>query len=223
MSKRELLEPLADSDEPDVLRLRVAVLAQTGELDQALKLLDQRINQGGASVELILQKAELQLRNDQTAAAERTLLDALNAHPQDERLYTVLLNLYHPSGDQQSPIDDAPRQWQRLVQRLLRTIPDSRRGRLVRAQLQLRQRHFPEAQQLLEGLLDEDPLDLEALQHLLSVYYVSNRRDQAVKLLEDKIKAHPEHRGLLIVALGFFGEGGIDDQAHGRWMSPSGW
>lgn len=194
-----VLEPLADSRDPGVVALRVHVLSETGRSEEALALLDAIIAGGSGDVSLILQKANLQLAAGEAAAAERTLLDALNVQPQEERLYEALLNLYDPRGGS-SPIADSQRQWNRLVRRLLGTIPYSRIGRLVRAQIHDAKGELPQAEALLKELLAEDPHDAQAMRDLLALYVRSNRREEALALLERQIQAHPKDPQTLLAA-----------------------
>ncbi|MFW6059079.1 MAG: tetratricopeptide repeat protein [Phycisphaeraceae bacterium] len=201
---RELLEPLAESDDPRVVHLRVRALAETGDLDGALRLLSEHVDQDDPNVELLLQKAQLQVRAGEPASAERTLLDALNMYPTDQRIYQALFNMYDPADGRAPLIDDATRQWQRLVRRLLDTIPNSRLGRLKRAELYEARGQVHEALNLLEGLLREHPMDMEAIQRVLRLYEASDQRDKGVALLEQRIAAHPKHLGLLTLALQFY-------------------
>lgn len=201
---RALLEPMKDHDAPRVLRLRVQVLAETGELDAALALLDQRMDRDQPNVGLVLQKAELQIRADEAATAERTLLDALNMYPYEERLYAAILNMYDPGNNRAPLVDDATRQWQRLVRRLLETIPDSRLGRLVRAELYGARGQVDEALRLLASLLETRPMDLEVIQRMVRLHESANQHEQAAALLDEKIEAQPRNLDLLTIALQFY-------------------
>ncbi|MFA9477207.1 tetratricopeptide repeat protein [Phycisphaerales bacterium AB-hyl4] len=208
-----LLEPLEDSTDNVPVLLRVRVLAETDRADEALTLLEQVMrDQRRPPTDLVLQKAQLQVMADDGRAAERTLLDALNVRPEEERIYVALFDLYSPGSPSAEQIGDWQRQWTRLVRRLLGTIPESRIGRLVRSQLLDAQGQRGEAESLLKQLLDEDPRDHEALQQLLEVYVRSDRRDEARALVEARLEAHPDDVGLLSVAHRFYQQIGDRDR-----------
>lgn len=201
----ELLEPLADSEDPEVVALQVRVLLETGEAANALALLDRLATGPDAPTALILQKALLQQRTGNAVAAERTLLDALNTRPEEEAIYAALIQLYDPITGQ-SDIPDSERQWSRLVRRMLGSIPESRLARLVRAQIHDAQGEFDQAEALLSEVLAENPRDVEAVWQLVQVYVRSGRLDQAKALMEQQIQAQPENRATLMLARQFYGE-----------------
>jgi tetratricopeptide (TPR) repeat protein len=199
-----VLEPLTDSRDPAVVTLNVHVLSETGRHEEALALLDAMVGSGTGDVSLIVQKASLQLRTGDATAAERTLLDALNVQPHEERLYEELLTLYDPPGGGSSPVADAQRQWNRLVRRLLGTMPYSRIGRLIRAELHKAKNEFPQAEALLRGLLDENDRDARAMRELLELYVRSDRRGDALSLLDRQIERHPRDPQVLLAAGSFY-------------------
>ncbi len=186
------------SKDPAVVSLRVLVLSRTGQAEEAIALLEELIRGGPVDTGLILQKASLHLRAGDAAAAERTLLDALNVRPEDERIYEAMLDLYDPSTGQ-SPIEDSMRQWQRLVRRLLGTIPQSRIARLVRAELHEAKGEVAQAEGLLRELIEENEGDARALEQLLSLYLSTNRRDEAIQLLEGRLTQNSQDQKLLLM------------------------
>lgn len=201
----ELLAPLARRDDPHIVRLRVRVLEHRGELDEALALLDRHLARE-RDVELILHKAQLQMRAGEAQRAERALLDALNAHPEDERIYAALLDIYDPGDGEAPAIDNAQVQYQRLVRRLLGTMPESRLGRLVRVNLMSARREFDQAERLLREMLEAEPLDIEVLEELIRLYMRSNQPDEAATLIEEKVEANPHRQDLLILAMRLYRE-----------------
>ncbi|MEX0743978.1 MAG: tetratricopeptide repeat protein [Phycisphaeraceae bacterium] len=208
-----LLEPLADSADSLAVLLRVEVLAGQGDADAALDVLDRVLSrENRPTTALILRKARLQVQAGEVRAAERTLLDALNGQPQEEAIYAALFELYSPEGDAAAEIGDWQRQWSRLVRRLLGTIPESRLGYLVRAQLLDAQGQFAEAEALLVTLLERESRDHEALEQLLEVYLRSDRRDQARELIERQLDAHGDDQRLLAVAHRFYQQIGDREQ-----------
>ncbi len=180
----ELLAPLASSNHPRAAELRVRTLIETGQDAAALALLDEVLRRSPPGSPLMMDKAGLLLRLDRVAEAERVLLDALNARPTDEAIYQRLLDIYDTRGDM-------VRNYQRLVRRMIDTIPRARVTRLELAALQLASRDFASAEKLLDGLLQENPDDAEAQRMLFEVYAGTDRRDAFTSLF-DSYFARPD-------------------------------
>lgn len=208
----EVLEPLADSTHTAVILLRANVLAKTGNAEEAILLIDRVIRETGGDVRLVITQANLELALGRASDAERTLLDALNAEPKSEVLYAALLDLYDPEPGQKSAIEDQTAKWRVLVKRLLGTIPNSRTGRLVQAQLHEASRSYDRAAQILEGLLAENPNDGKALDQLLDTYHAAGRTGEAVALIEDRLAASPEDLRLLRMAQRFYNTAGDQER-----------
>ncbi|MEX2543896.1 MAG: tetratricopeptide repeat protein [Phycisphaeraceae bacterium] len=200
----EVLEPVADSDSPRVLELRVRVLARTGRVDEAMDLLDRIIARGGADTEVILQKAMLQYESGDAPAAEATLLDAMNVRPRDEALYEALFDLYARDDATRRQLGDLNQRWPRLVRRVLTSIPDTRIGRLTWARQMEAQGRREQAVGVLEQLLEDDPRDHQALDLLLDVYVRLQREDEARDRLARELEQRPRDRRLLEIAAQFF-------------------
>ncbi len=208
----EVLEPLAGSNETGVILLRSRVLAKTDKAEQAVELIDRVIRETGGDARLVISKANLELSLGRARDAELTLLDALNAKPTSEPLYEALLDLYDPAPGRASPIEDQTAKWRVLVKRLLGTIPNSRTGRLVQAQLHDASRNHAQAATILEGLLAENPNDARALNQLLDTYHASGRTGEAIALLEARLEAAPDDLTLLGLAQRFYGAAGDQDR-----------
>lgn len=198
---QKLLEPLTNSEQPEVVALLVRVLAQTQRQAEALKLLDRLLAQQPGNVELVLTKANLQLRTGDSSGAETTLLDALNSKPEEEKFYETLFNLYESP---QAPPESQGRGYQRLMRRVLEKMPNSRIARLKRAELHAAGSEFPQAETLLRQLLTENPLDYAAIDNLLDMLVRTQRNAEADALLNDRLQKHPQDRNLLTVALQHF-------------------
>lgn len=166
----DLLEPMAESNDPRVADLRARALIATGQDEEALALLDEVLRRSPPGSPLMLDKAKIQLRLDRVADAERTLLDALNTRPTDEDIYELLLDIYNEHGDM-------VRNYQRLVRRMIDTIPTARITRLELSNLHLASRDFAAAEKLLDGLYAEDPSDTAVQRMLVEVYAGTNRPD----------------------------------------------
>ncbi len=175
-----LLQPLADADDPRVAALRVRALLQTGQDREALDLLDRMIREAGpatADGSLAVEKARVLLRLNRTEDAEQALLDALNIRPTDESIYEMLLAIYDEHGELQ-------RNYQRLVRRMIDTIPDARITQLELARLQLASSDFAAAERSLDRVLAMDPNNLDAMQMLLELYIKTRRADAAGRLID---------------------------------------
>ncbi len=208
----DVLEPLAQSNETSVILLRSRVLAKTDRVQEAVELIDRVINDTGGDARLVISKANLELSLGRAQDAEQTLLDALNSKPKSEPLYEALLELYDPTSGRASPIKDQTAKWRILVKRLLGTIPNSRTGRLVQAQLYDASRNYDRAASILEGLLAENPLDGRALNQLLDTYHAAGRTGEAITLLEARLQAKPDDLNLLRLALRFYNNAGDQER-----------
>ncbi|MCC6679414.1 MAG: tetratricopeptide repeat protein [Phycisphaeraceae bacterium] len=209
-----LLEPIGESDDPSVVGLRVRVLTETGHSDEALKLLDKLIVSGHADPTLILQKARLQLQQGNVNAAQYTLQEALNQHPQNESLYEALFQLYDARNQAGQPlIGDVGVQYRLLLRQLLTEIPDTRIGRLKRAELHAAGREYGQAIALLSSLSDEDHRDLPVLKKLLEVMVAAQQSDQAVQLMDKRVAENNRDGALLRLAISFYGTVGDQQRA----------
>ena len=191
----ELLEPLASTQQSDIVQLRVAVLIATGRSREALDLVDQVLRVGANDSRLYIQKARLQQRLGDAAAAEQTLLDALNRRPSEQALYAELFAMYD-----QNLVPDSIRQYQRLMRRMLGVIPHSRLARLKRAAWFEAKGQLDQAEPLLVGLLAENDRDLAAVGLLIHLYVRDKRQDDAVTLLERLVESYPRDLEVLLLA-----------------------
>lgn len=196
------LKPLEDNPEAQIVMLRARVLAQAGKPEEAIKLLDTVIERGIDTVALIIEKARLQLQSGDGVGAERTLLDALATRPEAEEIYESLFQLYDSPS---ARIPDSTNQYQRLMWRLLRAIPESRIARIKLAeQYMTDQRTHAQAEQLLRALLADDARDWRAMSIMLELYAKTDRNADAVTLLVDRLAKTPNDPGLVLVAVNFY-------------------
>ncbi len=203
---QRILDGLGDAQDAESIRLRVQVLAETDRSAQALELIDRALVQRPADVSLSLEKAGLLVRLGRAVEAERLLLDLLNAKPDEERVYESLFALYDPPGREASLVPDALRQWQRLMQRLLGTIPHSRLARLKRAEWAAASREHGVAEELLRGLLREDPRDVQAVAMLLQLLHETQRQAEGDALLDQTLERFPNDRRLLALAAAHYAQ-----------------
>lgn len=193
-----VLSPLSDRSDSTIISLRVAILSRTGRQEQALALLDKMLVDRPRDVNLIIQKASLQLQTDQANAAERTLLDALQTMPREERIYELLFRMYDAGR-----VTDSVEQYKRLMHRMLGNIPNSRLARLMLAEFQSA-RDFDQAERLLLSILEEDPNDMRALRQLLDMYRDANRADAAEKLINERLNVEPNNKALINVFVEYY-------------------
>ena len=194
------LAPIASSNDPEIVTLWVRVLASTKRNAEALLLLDNLIKQQPENVDLVLSKAGLQAGQGDGTGAEQTLLDALNAKPEQERLYEALFELY----DSRVAPPNAVQGYQRLMRRVLQKLPNSRICRLKRAELASAGSDFAQAETLLRGLLNENPRDYAAMDLLLDTLFRSGRTAEADAFINDRMDKAPQDRNILRLGLVHF-------------------
>jgi len=179
-----LLDDLPDQGDVRVVRLRVEVLGATGREDEALALIDELIEADPDNIDLILEKARLQLAADLPLAAEVTLRTAIESHEREERLYEALLALYR--GDER--VRDGQRRAEQLIQQMRREMPNSRIARFEEARELIRRGRMDRAVPILRGLSRERPEDYSALAALMEVLRHLDRTDEADDLLADRLR-----------------------------------
>jgi tetratricopeptide (TPR) repeat protein len=176
----QLLEPLADQDDPRVVDLRVRALTRTDRPGEALALLDRALASAPPGSPLRLQKADLLLEMERPADAEQVLLDALNAQPTNEAIYARLLAIYENNGDMM-------RNYQRLIRRMFETIPDARLTQLVRAQTLLAMNRYTDAEPILEDLA-ADGRDADAVRLMqMEVFVGTNQGPKVIELIDQHL------------------------------------
>ena len=195
-----LLKPLDDSRDPRVVHLRVQALRLSGENDQAVKLLDRLIKAHGQQVKLVLQKAQLQIQLHETEQAAQTLRDAINAHPTDQKLYAALFKLYDSDAYQGDPVHG----YERLMQQMLRNIPESRIAKLKLAELHAVRGEDDQAKDLLNDLLSQNGADGDALFMLAQIDEKNNHHGLAVTLFKRAVENYPQSKDVLTAARKFY-------------------
>ncbi|MBB6428649.1 tetratricopeptide repeat protein [Algisphaera agarilytica] len=206
-----LLEPLADSNHPRVTMLRVQALTQTGKTEEALTLINEVLRRTPPGSPLMLDKADLQLRLGRVQEAERTLLDALNARPTDEAIYEALLDIYSQNGNM-------IRNYQRLVRRMVDTIPNARITRLIQLETLIANRQYPQALALMDTL-EPTGKDRLLLQRLRLEALIGTNQGDAVSSLIDQHLAEASaaqvapSEEMLTLAVRYFTRRGEQDKA----------
>lgn len=196
----QTLEPIKDRTEPEVVMTRARLLQMQGQSPDALRLLNSAIAQQPLNTSLIVQKAFIQLEMGDPLSAEQTLLEALDRQPRAEVLYRNLFHLYNIPGVR----PDVSQQVQRLLQRLMANLPQSRLAKLLRAQILISEQRFDVAEALLQGMLTENPRDVEVLEYLLKLMVRANRREEADALLDKRLEESPRDSALLNLAAMYY-------------------
>ncbi|HAI13452.1 MAG TPA: hypothetical protein DCM28_17220 [Phycisphaerales bacterium] len=191
----QTLKAIDDQTDTRVVNIRVQLLTQANRLDEVLAVLDKAIAARPENVQLILQKARVQVSMNKPAMAERTLLDALNMNPHAEAIYEALFEMYN-----ENVVPDAIEQYKRLMMRVLKTIPNSRVARMRFADQLSASGENDRAEKMFLELLDENPKDYRALSELLDMYRRGQSPEKADQLLTQKMSELPNDRLLMLVA-----------------------
>lgn len=206
-----LLVPLADRHETEVIELRAQHLLLASGRDAALAMLEEQIAAQPDDADLLVIKARLLWRTQQreeVLAAGRLLEDAIKLHPGHETLYESLFTVY---AARLTP-DAAEREFQLLTD-AQRNIPAARVTRLKQAQRAIALGQLDEAQRRLLELVAEDRRDFMALGVLLYTMHRDNRTDDARTLLGTRLEEYPANVELLEWAAAFYREVGDNDRA----------
>ena len=193
----ELLDGLSHWNDMRVVKLKLKVLRHQGQIAEALRFLDERIEQDLThTVELAVEKAQLHLTIGDATQAQQILTDTLESHPRAEPIYNLLIRLYRTNK-----VPNASQQYQQLIPKMLKTIPHSRVARTERARLLVVSGKFDQAEPILQALLAEDPDNLTPIDPLLILLVKTDRRDQADQLIDERLRMAPDDRPLLILSV----------------------
>jgi len=214
-----MLKALIGSNRPRVVMLRVRSLTETGRAEAALALLDEALRRTPPGSPLMLNKAALLVELDRPQEAERTLLDALNAQPTDERIYAALLQLYDDHSD-------LARNYPRLVRRMVETIPNARLTQLVKIEHLLASRKYNDAERILKTLEKKQDGKNNVIDRMwLEIYIGTRRTDKATALIDQHLAeagGGPDDK-LIDTAIAFFNRIGEKERAadleERRWLA----
>lgn len=211
---QRVMAPL--KDEPAAVGLRAQLMAKSGQLDEALGLLDELLKRQPSQTQWAMQKARLQFDAGRYNQGAATLQAALSDNPQDPELYEALFNYY--MSNQGPP--DAGRQGLELLTKARQFIPNAA---VTRYQLALRlaaAQQYPEALVLLRQLMDEDPQDVRALALSMQVWIMQDRMDQADALLSERfesLRSRPEAQQVTLELSAMYLQKGKPQEAL-RWL-----
>ena len=193
----ELLDTLPTPLDLAAVKLRLAVFHRGGDSAEAIRFLDELLARHPPNrVDLVVEKATLQLLLGDALQAQATLQQALEAHPRSPQLYEQLLELYRLKR-----LPDTGKQYEHLVVQMLRMIPHERVARVERAKLELRDGRYDQAEPLLRALLAEDPSDLKPLDPMLLLLIRTDRHAEAESMISERLEVEPTNRSVLTAAL----------------------
>lgn len=202
-----ILAPM-DDDLPQIVSLRAKILAEMGRPEEARQLISQALADHPKDEDLILRKAEIDTWVGQVKAAELALLDLRRTKPKSTRVYEALIDLY---------LQKRPANWtlryQQLRRHIERNIPHSRVARREAARDKLAQEgRRSETEDLLRGLLIEDPSDYRTLRLLLGLLLIADREDEAEQLLDEQLAVVSRRHEMQRIVEEFY-----SDLAFKRW------
>lgn len=201
----EVLEPLAEANEPSVVILRARAMSQLDRSREAIALLNRSLSRLPNNADLAVERAELMLKVGDISGAERSLVQALNERPDAEVIYLKLAEIYKSD---QLPDSDTKERW--LHDKALRTIPHSRMARFVKVEQHLASRppQLDAAVTLLRELVDEQPGDERAFGTLLGIYLATERTAEGNELVQTQLDRRPDDLRLNELASYFYAETG---------------
>ncbi|MEI8194703.1 MAG: tetratricopeptide repeat protein, partial [Phycisphaerae bacterium] len=155
----------------------------------ALKIATQASDDYPDNIDLrLLRSAILDVR-DQDNDALLELKAIVTRFPDQVTGYYRLLKAAIARSDQELALD--------TLGKLLRQFPQDRGGRILAAQMMIREHSLPQAQSLLETLIREQPDDPEALGRLATILVLSDKADAGLKLLTDAMQKNPANVSLV--------------------------
>ncbi len=205
-----VLEPLADSDDADVIVLHAQVLARSHGSAEAIELISLHLMQWPDSIALLLEKSRLQLLDQDVDGAERTLLKSVDTHPRQLRLYDALLDIY----EFHSPAVNL-RRYANLRRNILQAMPNSWLAQLVRAEdaIALGDRDaLANTESVLAGLLRQRPKHHRTLSLYLELLWRSGKSQQANDLIDGHVADEPKDSILLRMALQHYSVVRVNDK-----------
>lgn len=155
----------------------------------ALKIASQASDDYPDNIDLRLLRAAILDLRDQDDESLAELKAIVTRFPDQAAGYYRLLKSASARGDQELALD--------TVAKLLRQFPQDRGGRILAAQLMIRERSLPQAQSLLETLIREQPDDPEALGRLATLVALTGQTESGLKLLTEALQKSPANGTLV--------------------------
>ncbi|QQE10982.1 tetratricopeptide repeat protein [Planctomycetota bacterium] len=194
------VEPAKEND-TEVIRLRAKMFEQQSKLESAINIYQKAIDAGNKDVLLHIGKADVQLKMNLIKQCEQTLLDAISVYPKEEQLYEAVFKLYDTRNLE---LSDMQRRYQRILARLMGTLPDSRIARLKRGEILAARGDYEEGTKQLKVLLEEYPRDIEIMSRVIQAYMRSNQTTKAELFIEDYAAKWQKDVGVLQLTIDYF-------------------
>jgi len=204
----KLLQAIDQASDAEAVMVKVRLLLASKQTEEAKALLDAGLK-NNPSPDMVAQKAKLLYQAELYNEAAQVLWDGLNSFPQAERLY-VMLFAYLDSDD--AP-DNALEQYQRLLQRAIRDIPDARITRFKVAEFHVVSRRFEQGLRILLPLIEQNPNDIRTVRLTLQAYLAQQKTDLASELIESIIESPEVSDSMLVLARDFYNEIDEEDKA----------
>ncbi len=182
------------TDSTELVYDRAMLLAQVGEADAGLALLDELQEKRGESIDLaehLRRKARLLTSAGRVRQAAEALRAALEIEPGDAATYGALVRLYGYGG----PLQDST-EYGNLVRALYAAAPRSRELRMLRAEQDAGRGRFDDAIGVYQTLLAEDVTDSVALEGLVKTWLAAGRASEASQWIATQRINRPGDRRL---------------------------
>lgn len=186
LNRARVLQQSKPDDETNFLLARAyAVGQQTG---QAKSLLMEIVQRHETYLPARLLLARLLAEDNSTLEQARHQIDYLEAMLPD---HPDVIKLRIKTADPGQP---------ETIKRYYAKLPEGNRAEMLdKAEAAAHQNDLDDAVRLLSSIRSADPGDPEATRILAQIYVSTDRKDQARRIVEEAIKANPEHKGLRYV------------------------
>ncbi|MFN3168435.1 MAG: hypothetical protein ACE37H_15355 [Phycisphaeraceae bacterium] len=163
--------------------LTVRAMTAIGDHDEAMQLIDAWLAQQGEVVRTMLLKAELLAEAGDPRRACEVLITLIRQNPMDERPYATGLRLIDRHFEQFGNLSAALNMRKAFLALLEKNLPDAPTTRIERAfEIYDDPDQARQAEQLLTGVLAEEPDNALALEMLLRVYEQAGEDEKAAPL-----------------------------------------
>lgn len=186
--------PGQQSDSAELVYDRAMLLAQVGEVDAGLALLDELQAKRGESIDEaghLRRKARLLTSAGRAREAAAALRGALEVEPGDAATFGALIRLYGYGG----PLQDST-EYGSVVRALYAAAPQSREFRMLRAEQDAGRGRFDDAIAAYQALLAEDITDSVALEGLVKIWLAAGRASEASQWIATQRINRPGDRRL---------------------------
>lgn len=179
-------------DSKDRLLLLGEAMGAWGDLSGAIGLINRWQGVHGRDIETQLLRVDLIAMARSPHQACSLLLQLINEHPQEERLYVAGIELINKHLMLFRDIGDASELRRMIVDRLLENMPSSVTARVERAyRIYTNPARADEAEGLLLAVLEDEPNHADALSILIRVYELHDKPDKADQMHDRLVRASP--------------------------------